>query len=302
MLPELTDGVLVLDSEMAGDPDHNGVFLLTGSRPALVESGVGLAGERVAEALTALGIGPGDLAAIVVTHVHLDHAGGAGELARRFPSATVMVHPSGAKHLVDPSRLEASARQVHGPLMDTVYGHMTPIPADRIRVLADGDTVDLGERQLTALHTPGHAPHHVAVLDTSDGTLFTGDAAGVRLPEMRTPRPSTPPPSFSAADSRASLDRMAALAPARLVLTHFGVVTEPLPYLADLTDRLGRWCAAAEKAVADGQDAAALEAELLRLFGAEEGLPLENPARFASTGGYSANAAGLHLWATRQLT
>src|SRR5881275_1318243 len=123
----IADGVMVLDSELAGEPDRNGVFMLTGRRPTLVESGTGLAAGRVVAALRTAGVGPRDLAAIVVTHVHLDHAGGAGAVARRFPSATVLVHPAGARHLADPARLMASARRTHGPLLDNVYGTMVPI-------------------------------------------------------------------------------------------------------------------------------------------------------------------------------
>lgn len=290
---------VVIDSEMAGETEHNGVFLLAGRQPVLVESGVGLAGPRVAEKLATYGLAPDDLFGIVVTHVHLDHAGGAGEVARRFPRATVFVHPAGAKHLVDPSRLEASARQVNGSLMDTVFGSMTPIPADRVRALADRETIDLGSRKITAIHTPGHAPHHVSIFDETTGTLFSGDSAGVKLPDMRTPRPSTPPPSFDAAAARESLRRMAELRPKRLVLTHFGGILEPAAYLAELTQNLDRWCAAAVSSVAAGDDIAALEAKLLDLFADEEGLPVENPSRFASTGGYAPNAAGLHLWATK---
>lgn len=294
--PEIAPGVLVVDSELAGDPEHNGVFLLAGSRPTLVESGVGLAAGRIAGRLTALGVGPRDLHAIAVTHIHLDHAGGAGELARRFPAATVLVHPAGARHLADPARLLASSRRAHGPLMDTVYGGMEPIDAARIRALEDGDTVDLADRRLTVLHTPGHAPHHLSLLDDA-GTLFTGDAAGVRIPGMRVSRPSTPPPSFDAADMLAGLRRMAAAAPARLLLTHFGAVPDPGPYLSELADRLRRWCAVAERVASSGGDAGELAAALLAAFGAEEGLPLDDPVRFGLTGGYAANAAGLHRWA-----
>jgi glyoxylase-like metal-dependent hydrolase (beta-lactamase superfamily II) len=292
-------GIVVLDSELAGTQDHNGVFLLPGSEPVLVESGTGLAAPRVAAALSALGIGPRDLAGIVVTHVHLDHAGGAGELARRYPNARVFAHPAGVRHLVDPTRLVSSARQVYGAALDTVYGGMTPIDATRVHALADGEIVTVGGRRLVAAHTPGHAPHHVAVLDTVSGSLFTGDAAGVRIPGMLAARPSTPPPSFDAGAAHASLRRMADLAPDRLVLTHFGAVSAAGEYLADLGDRLDRWCAAARASVAAGRDAAALEADLLRLFAAEEGLPVTDPARFAATGGYGPNAAGLHSWAIR---
>jgi glyoxylase-like metal-dependent hydrolase (beta-lactamase superfamily II) len=297
--PSVADGVLVLSSEFAGSARRNGVFLIAAARPTMVETGVALAADRVTSALHAAGIGRRDLANIVVTHVHLDHAGGVGELARRFPAATVWVHPAGARHLVDPGRLMASAREVHGPLLSTVYGEMMPVAADRIRTAGDGAVIDLGDRSLTVVHTPGHAPHHMALLD-SLGTLFTGDAAGVRIPGMRVPRPATPPPSFHAHAARDSLTRMATLSPQRLVLTHFGAVDQPVEYLADLTDRLESWCAVAEGAVRRGATVAALERELLRRFGAAEGLPAADPVRFAATGGYAANAAGLWRWVRGQ--
>jgi glyoxylase-like metal-dependent hydrolase (beta-lactamase superfamily II) len=296
------DGVLVVDSMLAGETGRNGVFLVAGARPVLVEAGTAVGAGRVAAALAATGVGPRELSAIVVTHVHLDHAGGAGELTRRFPAATVWAHPAGARHLADPARLVASARRAHGPLLDSVYG--TPVPVDpaRIRVLADGDGVPVGGgRRLVAVHTPGHAPHHLALLDTGTGTLFAGDAAGVRIAGMRVPRPATPPPSFDAVAAAASLRRMAGLRPDRLVLTHFGAVPEPVGYLAELTGRLWRWCAAAERVVAAGGGAAAVEAELLRRFAAEEGLPLDEPVRFAATGGYRPNAAGLYRWASARI-
>jgi glyoxylase-like metal-dependent hydrolase (beta-lactamase superfamily II) len=299
LLAPLADGILVVDSSLAGEAGRNGVFLLAAERPVLVEAGTAVNADRVARALGAAGIGPADLAAIVVTHVHLDHAGGAGELARRFPAATVLVHPDGVRHLTDPSRLLASARRAHGPLLDSVYGIPEPVDPSRVRALRHGALVPLGGgRRLVAVHTPGHAPHHLALLDTGTGALFAGDAAGVRIAGMRVARPATPPPSFDATAAAASLRRIAALRPDLLVLTHFGTVPEPEPYLAELTARLWRWCGAAQRVVAGGGGPAAVEAELMRRFAVEEGLPLTQPVRFAATGGYRANAAGLHRWAS----
>ncbi|WP_051830570.1 MBL fold metallo-hydrolase [Streptomyces novaecaesareae] len=294
-MPGLGDDVLVADSTMAGYEGMNGVFLLPTGRAALVESGTGLSAERTRRALEAHGIGPYDLAWIVVTHVHLDHAGGAGELARRFPSATVVVHPRGARHLADPERLTASARAVHGDLMDTVYGPMAPVEPQRIRAVEDGEEIDLGDRRLCVVHTPGHAPHHLVVQDDSTGVLFAGDAAGVRVDGMTSARPACPPPHFDRDATVAGMRRMAELKPARLLLTHFGDPGDPAAFLDDAEQRLRRWCSVAERLAAG--DEAELEAELLRRFAADESMPADDPERFAVMGGFASNAVGLRQWA-----
>jgi glyoxylase-like metal-dependent hydrolase (beta-lactamase superfamily II) len=250
-------------------------------------------------ALATAGLGPEDLTFVVVTHVHLDHAGAAGALASAFPAATVLVHPAGARHLADPSRLVASAARVHGPLMDSVYGVMDPVPADRVRALDDDTTLDLGGgRVLRVLHTPGHANHHLSLLDEATGALYPGDAAGIQVAPMRLPRPSTPPPDFDAATAMTSLHRMRSLHPDRLLLTHFGAIDDAAGYLAHVRERLERWCAVA-RASPDPGDPAVVEQELMATFAAEEGIAELDPARFAVFGGYAANAAGLSRWAAR---
>ncbi|MFJ9418680.1 MBL fold metallo-hydrolase [Streptomyces sp. NPDC101227] len=292
---DLGDGVFVADSTMAGYPGMNGVFLVPGDRPALIESGTALSAVRTRAALDAFGLAPGDLGWIIVTHVHLDHAGGAGELSRAFPAARVVVHPSGARHLADPTRLEASARRVHGPLLDRVYGSMSPVAAARIQAAEDGARVDLGDRELQILHTPGHAPHHLVVQDTGTGVLFTGDAAGVRVDGMTSARPACPPPHFDRDAAVASMRRMAAMQPARILLTHFGDPGDPAAFLADAEERLQRWCAVAERSAARGLEED-LESELLRRFATDEGMPSDDPERFAVMGGFESNAAGLRHW------
>jgi glyoxylase-like metal-dependent hydrolase (beta-lactamase superfamily II) len=295
-LRDLGDGILVADSSMGSYEDMNGVFLVRARRPALVEAGTGLSAERTHAALDAAGLSPRDLAWIVVTHVHLDHAGGAGELARRFPAATVVVHPAGARHLADPTRLVSSARRVHGDLMDTVYGPMIPVDGARVHAAEDGAVIDLGDRGLRVVHTPGHAPHHLAVQDTASGALFAGDAAGVRVPGMTSARPACPPPHFDRDATLASMRAMAALDPTRIILTHFGDPGDPAEFLADAQQRLARWCSVAED-LAETADAARLEAELLERFASDEGMAVDDPDRFAIMGGFESNAAGLLRWA-----
>ncbi len=148
----------------------------------------------------------------MVTHIHLDHAGGVGDIASMFPSAEVVVHEKGARHLVDPTRLMASARMVYGDALDVLFGELAPVPADRLRALDDVGEVDLGDgRRLESYYSPGHAKHHVGLLDSVSGDLYVGDAAGVYIPETGDLRPATPPPDFDLDVALASIGRFAAL-------------------------------------------------------------------------------------------
>ncbi len=243
----------------------------------------------VLEALARLGVGPHDLAGIVVTHIHLDHAGGVGDIARAFPNATVYVHPVGARHLADPSRLVASAARVFGDTLDTLYGRLDPTPTERIRALGDGEEIRISPtRTLTAVHSPGHASHHLALQDSETGVLFAGDAAGVRLPDVGVLRPATPPPEFDLDLAIASLHLFAARRPSALALAHFGVVDgDALEVLAEAEDVLREWAGVAEAAWGRGDDVAAALAEA---FGAD---PSET---MAILNGVHSNAAGLHRW------
>src|SRR5688500_17873272 len=157
---QLPGGLLAIDTMTAGMTKVTAGYLINAPRPTLVECGPALSIENVIEGLRELGMDPGDLAYLVLSHIHLDHAGGAGDVARAFPSATVVVSEVGARHLVDPERLNASSRRVYGELMDKGYGDCTPIDATRVRGVADGDKLDLGGgRRLDLLYTPGHAKH-----------------------------------------------------------------------------------------------------------------------------------------------
>lgn len=202
-------------------------FLVKGERTALIESGPKSSLEHVLAGLRDNGVE--DLDWIVVTHIHLDHAGGAGSIAARFPNAKVAVHEVGAPHLVDPSKLWSSASRIYGDQMERLWGGIDPIPEDRIHVLRDGDTIDLGGRVLKAADTPGHAGHHHTYLDDATGIAFTGDALGVRLPEVGSVRPATPPPEFNLETAIASIEKIRSLEPSDLWLTHFGPASRGEP-------------------------------------------------------------------------
>jgi glyoxylase-like metal-dependent hydrolase (beta-lactamase superfamily II) len=285
-----------IDTRLGGWPAVTAAYLLDGPAPVLVETGSQSSVPTLLGALGHLGVGSHDLAAVVVTHIHLDHAGGVGDVARAFPRAAVYVHEKGARHLADPSRLVASAARVYGDRLDSLYGRLTPTDEARIRVLGDGDEIAVGpDRVLTAVDTPGHARHHLSLHDSGSGILFTGDAAGVRLPDVGVLWPATPPPDFDLELAVGSLRRMAAHRPSALAFAHFGLVAgDPGAVLAEAEDVVRSWAGVAGRAWRAGDDvAAALTAAFdHQLAGADE----VQRCRMDALNGIGSNATGLHRW------
>jgi len=226
--------VFQIDTRMAGYDGITAGYLIRGDRPCLVETGTAPSAPVIRDALAGLGVGSGDLATVVVTHIHLDHAGGAGDIAAMFPAAQIVVHQRGARHLADPSRLMASARMVYGDALERLFGVLAPVPAERIVALDDVGTVDLGGgRRLDSHYSPGHAKHHVGLVDSETGDLYVGDAAGVYLPDTGDVRPATPPPDFDHQTALASVRMFAALRPSRLLFSHYG----PVDRVDEILDR-----------------------------------------------------------------
>lgn len=230
---EVADGIVAIDTFMGGRERYTAGYLIEAAEPALVETGPGTSVEPVTQALVHLGVAPGSLAHIVLTHIHLDHAGGAGAIAARFPRASVWVHERGAPHLADPARLVASTARVWGQReMEELFGPTEAIDAWRLHPLRDNDAIDLGGRRLDVLDTPGHASHHVAFVDSATGVVFTGDALGIHVPDLPVLRPATPPPDFDLERYVASIDRIRTRARSALLFAHFG----PLPDVAATCD------------------------------------------------------------------
>ncbi len=225
----------ILDTHFQGMEQVTAVYLLIGPEgPVLVETGPGSTLTAVLDALAAHGYRPGDIGHVLLTHIHLDHAGAAGWWANQ--GAQIYVHPLGAPHLIDPGKLLASATRIYGDRMDTLWGDIQPAPAERVTLLHDGDIVRAGGLTLTALDTPGHANHHHSyLLDTPDGRIaFTGDAAGVRLPHVEVVDLPAPPPEFHMETWLATLDKLEAAAPKALYPTHYGRVADVHGHLSAL--------------------------------------------------------------------
>jgi glyoxylase-like metal-dependent hydrolase (beta-lactamase superfamily II) len=289
------DGVVEIDTLLGGWDKVTAGYLVEGPDPLLVETGSQTSVPALLAALDDLGVGAGDLAGVAVTHIHLDHAGGVGDVARAFPNATVYVHEKGARHLADPTRLVESASRVYGHLLDDLYGRLDPTPASRLHVLADGEEVAVSpSRVLTTVDSPGHAKHHLALHDSQSGILFVGDAVGVRLPDAGLLRPSTPPPDFDLDQAVTSMRRFAARRPAGIALAHYGLVPDHESILEEAEDTLQRWAAVAERAWHDGRDIAEALSESFTV--ADDDLTPVAREKMETLNGIHSNAAGFRRW------
>jgi glyoxylase-like metal-dependent hydrolase (beta-lactamase superfamily II) len=289
------DGVVEIDTLLGGWEKVTAGYLVEGPDPVLVETGSQTSVPALLAALADLGVAAGDLAGVAVTHIHLDHAGGVGDVARAFPNATVYVHEKGARHLVDPTRLVDSAARVYGPLLDGLYGRLEPTPAARVRVLEDGEELKIGpSRTLTTVDSPGHAKHHLALHDSLSGILFVGDAVGVRLPDAGVLRPSTPPPDFDLDQAITSMHKFAARRPAGIALAHYGLVPDHETILDEAEATLRRWASVAERAFQEGRDIAEALGDAFTV--ADRALDPAARERMETLNGVHSNAAGFRRW------
>lgn len=222
----------LIDVRHMGRPRVIGAWLVDG---CLIDPGPSSALDALLD-----GLGDERPRRILLTHIHLDHAGAAGTLVGRWPDVEVWVHERGAPHLAAPEKLVASATRLYGDDMERLWGEIVPVPRDRLRVVGDGETIG----GWTVAHSPGHASHHVSYLHTASATAFCGDAAGVRISGDGPVLAPTPPPDIDLDLWRESIDRIAAWRPSRLAITHFGAHEDVNEHLAALRDRLAemtRW-------------------------------------------------------------
>ncbi len=219
-------GCSYVDTGMYDVSDYGAVYLLHDTRPTLIETGIGTNHEVILDLITASGLTLDDIEFICPTHVHLDHAGGAGFLAEACPNATILVHTRGVRHLVDPTRLVEGTKAAVG---DQWRYYTEPLPVDKSRIdgLADGDTIDLGEHSLEAVEVPGHARHQHAFYVPEADAVFTADAAGLYVPHTQEIHPTSPPPEFDLEQCLRDIDRLQSLDVKAMFYTHFGVSTDP---------------------------------------------------------------------------
>jgi glyoxylase-like metal-dependent hydrolase (beta-lactamase superfamily II) len=245
----------LLDLFHLGRPKVIASYFIAGDEPALVDCGPSTCVDVLERGLAEHGVAPADVRHLVLTHIHLDHAGAAGTLVRRNPHLCVHVSEVGAPHLVDPTRLERSARRLYGEDFDLLWGELLPVPEENVHVI--GDRV----LDLDAWPTPGHASHHVSFL-APDGSCYSGDATGVRIAPATFLAPVSPPPDIDLEAWEASIDGIEARRPARLRLPHFGVVEDVPAHLDELRVRLRTWAERVRNGASEEEFVAAAEAEL----------------------------------------
>jgi glyoxylase-like metal-dependent hydrolase (beta-lactamase superfamily II) len=268
------DGITLIDHRFLGVPGVIGSYLVAdGGAVALIETGPTTTIDTLLAGVRDAGHDPEEITEVLVTHIHLDHAGAAGTLLRRLPRARLHVHALGAPHLADPSKLLASATRIYGDRMDELWGEILPVPRDRLVVAEDGAAIRVGGRVLRALDTPGHAAHHLAFHDPETATLLTGDVGAVRLAGAAYVRPPTPPPELDLHAWLRSVARIRSLRPDRLALTHFGMYDDADEHLDALIARLFEWAGWTEARLAAEPDTAAVT-EQLRARGDAEIRPL----------------------------
>ncbi len=271
--------ITTLDTNWTGRPRSIAAALLeSDGRRAIVDPGPGSTLENLRQQLRARGLTVRDLDAILLTHIHLDHAGATGSLVRENPRLAVYVHSKGAPHMLDPSKLLASALRLWPNELDRLFGEALPVPAENLRILEGGETITLGARKLKVAYTPGHASHHVSYFDQMEGVAFVGDTAGVRIENYPYVMPATPPPDIDLGIWESSFAAIRAHQPSRLFLTHFGMAENPGEHIAQFRERLHQWAAltaeilrsAPSEAAAMDSFMAATRAELARHLPAEE--------------------------------
>lgn len=228
----MSDSIRTIDTHYFDMPRGTAAYLMRegegdDARAAFVETNTTHAVPRLLEALAEEGLTPQQVQYVIITHIHLDHAGGAAALLERCPNATLLAHPRAAKHAVDPSKLVKSAKQVYGEdAFAKLYGEIAPVPEARVRIMGDGEELAFGARTLRFFHTRGHANHHMCIHDSKSNAVFTGDSFGLVYPDMQTGGrfaiPSTSPTDFDAEAALASLDAIVGTGCETVYLTHFG--------------------------------------------------------------------------------
>jgi len=247
-----------IDLELYDVSGMGAAYILNADQPAILETGIGKRYHRVLTALEALDINRGDIEIISPTHVHLDHAGGAGFLARECPNAMVLTYERGVPHLADPSQLIAGTKQAVGEQWQ-FYVEPVPVPDDRVGSLQDGDVIDLGDHKLEVHHAPGHARHQAVYYDRQADTVFAGDAAGIYVPGMNRIEPTTPPTQFDFDRSLDDLEMLRDIAPTTLLYSHFGPRSDVTEALTEYERVLRQWIARIERKRAHLDDEAVIE-------------------------------------------
>ena len=307
---ELENGISLIDSGYVKPGVAAFYAMVESGGAAFFDTGTSRSVPRAVEFLDSHHLRPEDVDYVIPTHVHLDHAGGAGAMMRVFPNAQLVVHPRGARHMINPERLIQGTISVYGnEKTAALYGEIIPVPEDRVIIAADGFELEFRSRRLQFLDTPGHARHHFCVFDLNYRGLFSGDTLGIAYPAFTTGNgpflfPTTTPPQFEPEALHASIDRLAALDPRRVYLTHFGPITPTPPLVTGLHRHLDRFVELAKEVADQDQPANLLErsiGEYLFEAAKQHGCQLADAAIWDGLAtDVTLNAQGIEVWLERR--
>jgi glyoxylase-like metal-dependent hydrolase (beta-lactamase superfamily II) len=288
--------ITTLDNLWTGRPRTVAAALLeSNGHRSIVDAGPGSTLDTFRENLRAHGIGVADLKAILLTHIHLDHAGATGALVRENPRLAVYVHKNGAPHVIDPSKLLASAQRLWPNDLQQLFGECLPVPAENLRILEGGETLTLGSRKVEVVYTPGHASHHVSYFDQAEGVAFVGDTTGVRIEGNSFAMPATPPPDIDLEIWDKSFAAILERKPSRLFLTHYGYSDNPSEHILLFRERLRRWSALTEEILRNAaSDSAAMDSFMTATFAEiSQHLPAGEAEHYAFSAGLNLSFLGL---------
>jgi glyoxylase-like metal-dependent hydrolase (beta-lactamase superfamily II) len=272
---QVSPGTWLISHPFLGEHGIIGSYLLAGANNlAIIDPGPGSMLDSLLASIQEAGFDPQDVTHILATHVHLDHAGATGSLVRRLPRAQVYAHSKGVPHLLDTSKVVASAARIYGERMQLLWGEIEPTPPERLHVLEHGNALHIAGRRLEVLYTPGHAVHHISFLDPNSGEAFVGDVAGVRLQDVDYVRPPTPPPDIDLEAWSVSMNLIKSLRPEVLYIAHFGPIRDIDSHFERLHEKLYSWGDFVLAAMRDGKD----EAEIIKMLIAQTQPELEGVA------------------------
>lgn len=250
---EVAKNIYMIDNRLFSIPRWGSVYLINEAKKALVECGPTTSVTAVLDGIRKLGVRPEDIAYLIVTHIHLDHAGGAGVIAIHMPQAQVIVHHKGAQHLTNPAKLVVSAREARGSEVMAMHGEVLPIDMHRVGAVNEGDTISLSRQQtLRFIDAPGHAPHHLCIYETRNGGVFTGDAVAVYIAEYDILLPFHPPPQFDLELCLSTLQRLEKFSARKIYYSHFGVSHQVSEHIDRARKKLMVWDGIAKKAAKEG--------------------------------------------------
>ena len=279
--PSTSPGVWQISLPFQGEEEIVGSYVIAGKDElAVIDPGPASTADALLSALREAGFDPGNVTHLLLTHIHLDHAGAVGTIVPHMPKAKVHVYSKGAPHLIDPTRFLASAARIYGERMHELWGDVLPVPEERVDMIYDGDVLKIANRRLEVHYAPGHASHHVIFYDVHSGELFSGDAAGVRLQGVDYVRPPTPPPDLDLEAWSHTIDKLKQLRPDVIYLAHFGPVYLPIKHLERLREKLFSWGDFVLGAMRDGKGESEIaemlekhaNADLLRVAGNDRSL------------------------------